>query len=203
MTANDPSPDLVETFRSALRSSIDAQQDVAQERVAALQDELQVLSRRLVTLDRQLLAHTRRRALLCDLQDRVASAEEELRRILAVRGVQSIEVVDRTLHVVTDPVQIEWEGVRYCLGNYRLVLNLDGDVHVQSVSKLGPKSAWGHPHVQDGRPCLGNLREGMLKLIAEYELALAVQVALQFLESYQPESAYCAIERWPRADAEG
>jgi hypothetical protein len=203
MTASDPAPELVETFRCALRSSIAAQQDVTQERVAALQDELQVLSRRLVTLDRQLLAHTRRGAMLCDLQDRVASAAEELRRVLAVRGVRSVEVVDRTLHVVTDPVQIEWEGVRYSLGIYRLVLDLDGDVHMQSVSELGPKPAWGHPHVQDGRPCLGNLREGVLKLIAEYELALAVQVAMGFLESYQPESAYCAIERWPRVDAEG
>jgi hypothetical protein len=202
MTPNDPSPDLVETFRCALQSSVDAQQDAAQERVAALQDELQVLSRRLVTLDRQLLAHTRRSAMLCDLRDSVASAEEELRRVLAVRGVQTIEIVDRTLHVVTDPIQIEWEGVRYCLGVYRLVLNLDGDVYIHSISKFGPKPAWGHPHVQDVRPCLGNLREGMLKLIAEYELALAVQVAMGFLESYQPESAYCAIERWPRADAE-
>jgi hypothetical protein len=83
------------------------------------------------------------------------------------------------------------------------VLELDGDVRIESVSRLGPKPGWDHPHVQDGRPCLGNLREGVLKLIAEYELALAVQVTMGFLETYQPESAYCAIEGWPRADAEG
>ena len=203
MTPIDPSPDLVESFRCALQASIDAQQEVAEERVAALRDELQVVSRRLVTLDRQLLANTRRSETLRDLQDPVASAAEELRRVLAVRGVQSVEVVDRALHVMTDPVQIEWEGARYDLGVYRLVLDLDGDLQIQSISRLGPKPGWDHPHVQDGRPCLGNLREGVLKLIAEYELALAVQVAIGFLEVYQPESAYCAIERWPRADAEG
>ncbi len=122
---------------------------------------------------------------------------------MATRGVQSVEVVDQALHVLTNPVEIEWEGARYHLGCYRLVLDLDGDVRIESVSKLGPKPSWDHPHVQDGHPCLGNLREGVLKLIAEYELALAVQVAIGFVEAYQPESAYCAIERWPRADAEG
>ena len=203
MTASDPSPDLVDAFRHARQASIDAQQEAATEQVAALRDELQDLSRRLVALDRQLLAHTRRSATLGDLRGLLASADEELRQVLAVRGVQSVEVVDRALQVVTDPVQIEWEGARYRLGVYRLVLDLDGDVRIHSVSKLGPKPGWDHPHVQDGRPCLGNLREGVLKLIAEYELALAVQVAIGFLEAYQPEGAYCAIERWPRVDAEG
>ena len=203
MTASDPAPDLVETFRCAVQASIDAQQQVAEERVAALRGELQILSRRLVTLDRQLIAHTRRSATLPDLRDRVAFAGEELRQVVATRGVQSVEVVDQALHVLTDPVEIEWEDTRYHLGLYRGVLDLEGNIRIESVSKLGPKPDWDHPHVQDGRPCLGNLREGLLKLIAEYELALAVQVAIGFLETYQPESAYCAIEGWPRADAEG
>src|SRR3712207_6392378 len=103
MTAIDPSPDLVDAFRHALQASIDAQHEAATEQVAALRDELQALSRRLVALDRQLLGHTRRGATLSDVRGSVASADEELRQVLAVRGVQSVEVVDRALHVVTEP----------------------------------------------------------------------------------------------------
>jgi hypothetical protein len=46
---------------------------------------------------------------------------------------------------------------------------------------------------------LGNLRSGVLKLIAEFELALAVQLLLDFLAIYQPETAYTPIEGWPAA----
>jgi hypothetical protein len=117
--------------------------------------------------------------------------------------VEGGEIHGLALHVLTQPVHILWESTRYALGGYRIVLDLHGDVRIESRDNLGPKPGWDHPHVQDGRPCLGNVREGVLKLIARYELALAAQVLVGFLETYQPEGAYCAIERWPRAHVGG
>jgi hypothetical protein len=203
MTVIEPPAVLRQEFRDAVRASIEAQEAITEDRVAALRDELQALSRRLVTLDRQLLAVTRQREALRSLNGVVDAADAELARILALPGVQSVDVAGTALRVLTRPVQISWEGARYQLGVYRIVLDLAGEIRIESVSKLGPKPGWDHPHVQDGRPCLGNLREGVLKLIAEYELALAVQVVLGFLDAYQPEGAYCPVEEWPRIDVDG
>jgi hypothetical protein len=164
---------------------------------------LERLSRRFVTLERHLLTQTRRAEALRMLDDPAASAERELGRLLTVPGVQRVEVHGEALHVLTQPVRILWQGTRYDLGGYRIVLDLHGDVRIESRDNLGPKPGWDHPHVQDGRPCLGNAQEGVLKLIARYELALATQVLVGFLEMYQPEGAYCAIEGWPRADVDG
>ncbi len=146
---------------------------------------------------------SRRAEELRELGKSAASAAAELDRLLAVPGVQEVEVHEQAVHVLTHPVYIPWQGQRYDLGGYRIVLDLAGDVRVESHDKRGPKPSWGHPHVQDGRPCLGNAREGMLKLIARYELALAAQVMVGFLETYQPDGAYCAIEGWPCGDVDG
>jgi hypothetical protein len=103
------------------------------------------------------------------------------------------------VQVRSEPIRIDWRGLRYELGGYRIELDLAGDVRIESLDKLGPKPHWDHPHVQDGLPCLGNLREGVLKLIAQYQLALAIQVLLEFLSTYDPAEAYTSIEGWPHA----
>jgi hypothetical protein len=80
-----------------------------------------------------------------------------------------------------------------------------------SVSKTGsaslpqrevPSIAWIHPHVQGGRPCLGNVRVGVEKYIGLGEMAAAAQLVLAFLSTYDPAHAYCPITRWPRVDAQ-
>ena len=194
-----PTAALARAFREAICTSILEQQAAEQADIAASRDELQRLSRRFVSLERHLIDRTRRADALRDLGNPAASAEAELNRLLAVPGVYAVEIHGQRLHVLTDPVRIAWDGARYDLGSYRIVLDLNGDVRIESRDNLGPKSGWDHPHVQDGRPCLGNAREGVLKLIARYELALAAQVLVGFLATYQPESAYCALDRWPVA----
>lgn len=200
--ATGSSPALRQAFLGALEASLASRQEVAAEHIAALREELQALSTRLVIVDRQLVMLTRQSRELATVGDLLARADDELSRIVALPRVQHVEVVDTTLHVITVPLHIAWRGRRYDLGAFRIAIGLNGDIRVESIDKRGPKPGWDHPHVQGGRPCLGNVREGVLKLIAEYEFALAVQVMLNFLEVYQAESAYCAIEEWPRLDAD-
>ncbi len=186
-------------FREMLAASIASQTAAADSEIDKVRAELSDLSRRFVALDRRLVASTRRAEHLRGLWGRLDEADAELARLISVPGVRSVSVVDRSLHVIAGPVQIEWNGALYHLGDYRIVLDLAGDVRVESLSRLGPKPYWDHPHVQDGLPCLGNIRDGVLKLIADYELALAVQVLMDFLRTYRPDSAYCPLEGWPRS----
>ena len=161
-----PTAELSRAVHEAIRASIQEQRDAAQADIASSRDELERLSRRFVTLERHLLTQTRRAEALRMLDDPAASAGRELGRLLALPGVEGVEVHGLALHVLTRPVHILWEGTRYILGGYRIVLDLHGDVRIESRDNLGPKPGWDHPHVQDGRPCLGNAREGVLKLIA-------------------------------------
>lgn len=187
-------------FRDVLMASVTSEQASLEAELASIPTQIAELSRRLVGLDRRLPAATRRLEELSSPADLDRFAEAELERLLAVPGVDGATAASSTLRVLTERIRIAWEGAAYDLGRYRLVLDLAGDVRIESLDKLGPRPAWDHPHVQDGLPCLGNLREGVLKLIAEYELALAVQVLLDFLHTYQPDSAYTPLEGWPRVE---
>lgn len=186
-------------FRNMLAASLSSQTAVADAEMDKIRTELADLSRRFVALERRLLASTRRAEDMRGLRGRLDEADAELARLISLPGVRSLSVVDCSLHVTVGPIQIEWNGALYHLGDYRIVLDLAGDVRVESLSRLGPRPYWDHPHIQGGLPCLGNIRDGVLKLIADYELALAVQVLMDFLRTYRPESAYCLLEGWPRS----
>ncbi len=188
-----------QALRDLLASSIRAQESVTDEDAQAVRSQLAELSRRFVTLDRRLLNSSRRAEELSSLAEVPESAGQELECLLAVRGVRTAEVAGSRLHVLTHPLRLESEGSTYNLGEYRILLDLAGDVRIESISRLGPKPHWDHPHIQDGLPCLGNLREGVLKLMARYELALATQVLMDFLSTYNADTAYCPIEGWPRS----
>ena len=168
--------------------------------VAGTRAQIAELSRRLVALERRVRASSARLAELCSSDGSLeAFAAEQFEIIVALPGVRDVAEDGSCLRLETEPVVIDWEGRRYALGAFRLSLDLAGDVRVDSLEHLGPKSGWDHPHVQDGLPCLGNLRPGILKLIADFELALAAQLLLDFLTTYQPETAYTPIEGWPVA----
>lgn len=172
----------------------------AEVEVTSTRAQIDELSRRLVALERRLRAGSGRLAELCSRDGSLeAFAAEQLEGIRALPGVRGVATEGSCLWIETEPVAIDWQGRRYALGAFRLTLDLAGDVRVDSLEHLGPKSGWDHPHVQDGLPCLGNLRPGILKLIADFELALAAQLLLDFLATYQPETAYTPIEGWPEA----
>lgn len=187
-----------QALRVLLASSIRSEESVAEEDAQVVRSQLAELSRRFVMLDRRLISHSRRTEELRTLKDVPESAGQELERLLAVRGVRTAEVAGSQLRVTTHPLGLESGGSTYNLGEYRILLDLAGDVRIESISRLGPKPHWDHPHIQDALPCLGNLREGVLKLIARYELALAMQVLMDFLSTYNADTAYCPIEGWPR-----
>jgi len=188
-----------ETFAAFVAEELARQVRATEGELASVSTEIGELSRKLVALERKLRAGSGRVAELSSISDVERFAGEQYERLLALSHVASVDVRQGQLVVDTDDVTIEWEGRRYRLGEYRIALDLAGDVRIDSLDHLGPKAGWDHPHIQAGLPCLGNLRPGVLKLIAEFELALAAQLLLEFLTIYQPETAYTPIEDWPLA----
>jgi hypothetical protein len=198
---NDPLVAGKRALADLVARSIAAERQQAKRDLASIPGQIGELSRRLVGLDRRLVAAAQRLEQLTDRSDVEAFAASELDRLLAIDGVRAVHVEASELHVESEPIVIASADRRYDLGAYCLTIDLAGDVRIESQDHRGPKPLWDHPHVQGGLPCLGNLREGILKLIAEYELALAVQVLIDFLRTYNPETAYTPIEGWPEADA--
>ncbi|MHB8619198.1 MAG: hypothetical protein ACYDAG_06475 [Chloroflexota bacterium] len=188
-----------QAFEDYLAAAVQAQSAASAAERDEARLEIAALSRRLVLLERTLRDSGVRHDDLPGMATIRARARQEYDRLVTVPGVRAVEVDGSTLRILTQPIRISWAGRTYQLGDYRLLLALNGDTRIESVDRLGPKPHWDHPHVQDGLPCLGNLRPGILKLIAEYEIALAAQVLVEFLQTYQPETAYCPIEGWPLA----
>jgi hypothetical protein len=186
-------------FAGFLARQLESHTAAAERNLEHAKVEVAELSQRLVGLERKVRVSSGRLAELRGTEDVDRFAGEQFDQLSALPRVAGLEFAGSTLTVDTEPFQIEWESRRYQLGEYRVTVDLQGDLRIDSLSHLGPKAGWDHPHVQAGLPCLGNLRSGVLKLIAEFELALAVQLLLDFLAIYQPETAYTPIEGWPAA----
>lgn len=137
---------------------------------------------------------------------RQATSEERTRRerdfedLLKLPRVKGASVDGGVIRVLTEPVILEHEGNSYLIGEFALELDLAGDVKVRNLKNTITKGGWEHPHVQGKVPCLGNLRDGVLKLLGELELVPLVSMLIQFLESYVPETAYCGVESWRVVD---
>jgi len=102
------------------------------------------------------------------------------------------------IRVLTDEIVVEHEGQRYKIGRFGLELDLEAGLRVVNLENTGDRSSWDHPHVQAGLPCLGNLREGFEKLLGECQIVPLVSMLIQFLDTYNPETAYCPIEHWEK-----
>jgi hypothetical protein len=109
-----------------------------------------------------------------------------------------VEVNGSAVRVLTEEIIIKHEGQRYKIGRFALELDLKEGLRAVNLENTGDKSAWDHPHVQASLPCLGNLRDGFEKLLGECQIVPLVSMLVQFLGSYNPETAYCPIEHWEK-----
>ncbi|MEK7338752.1 MAG: hypothetical protein AABZ75_05190, partial [candidate division NC10 bacterium] len=90
-------------------------------------------------------------------------------------------------------------GARYRLGCFQIDLGETGTIAVRNLTD--PYGLYDHPHVWDGRPCLGNVREGLAKLVAEYQWVAAAEVLLDFLRTVTPRDWYVPVTQWKAVPA--
>jgi hypothetical protein len=169
--------------------------------VASSSEQVAQLSARLRAASRELhLARARRqvvRALLASERERLAVDFDQL---VALPGVRSVEVNRGRFRVLTETIYLKHAGATNRIGDFALELDLERGSRIQNLANSGAKAGWDHPHVQAQMPCLGNLRDGFEKLLGELQLAPLISMLLQFLETYDPATAYCSIDQWERVE---
>ena len=127
--------------------------------------------------------------------------ERDYEDLLTLPGVRGVEVHGHAVTVHTEPIIIDWEGARYRIGEFALLLDFEHGIQIVNLKNTGPKVGWDHPHVQGHLPYLGNMRDGFEKLLGECQLVPLVSMMLQYLETYHPDTAYTPIEQWQREPA--
>jgi hypothetical protein len=170
-----------------------------QREVDRLESALEEYGRR-ITADTRAAAEVRRRLrALQDPSGEPADPVADFDRIRDLPDVRDLGLQAGTLAITTRPLEAECGGHRYRLGSFRVEIQFEGDVRITNLTdRRGP---YDHPHVRQGRPCLGNVREGVAKLIGEYEFAAAAQVLLDFLQTVNPQDWRIPVFYWPRVDA--
>ncbi|MBI4492071.1 MAG: hypothetical protein HY690_04690 [Chloroflexi bacterium] len=174
----------VERLRAEVRASA--------ERVTQLSAQLRAASRAIHA------ARTRLGALEALLATEQARFEQEFEQLATFPKVRGVEMDGALIRVLTDTIYLDHLGRRYRIGEFALELDLDRGIRTINLSNTGQKSGWDHPHVQAGLPCLGNLRDGFEKLLGEYQVVPLVSMLIQFLETFNPDTAYGPIDLWEK-----
>jgi hypothetical protein len=163
--------------------------------LAEVEANLLASGRQMRDLERRLLASERR---LAELRSHQASAEalsRDFDRIAALPGVADVALHDGALRIFTGPICVDYGTRRYRLGQFRLDLHFDGRVFLRNLTDR--YESYDHPHVDGGRPCLGNIQEWIQRLLAQREFAAAAEVLLQYLGTVNPADWRKAVTFWP------
>jgi len=159
-----------------------------------LEVNLQTAGRQMRDLDRRLMASHRRLTELSQYQAHSEALARDFERIAGLPGVVDVTVQDGVVQVFTEPIVIEYGFRRYRLGRFRLDLQFDGRLFVRNLT--GRYETYDHPHVDNGRPCLGNIQEWVQRLLAQREFAAATEILLQYLRTVNPADWRKAVTFW-------
>lgn len=177
------------------RSHSTSRQDYLESEIASLEENIADFSRR-ITSDSRLLAKYRRElaSIEGDEGDEPVDFGQEYDRIREHPLVDRLDVEDDILGVTTLPLTTSYEDERIHLGRFAIEINLNGDVKITNLTRR----LWNfdHPHIRDGNPCLGNIQDGVAKLIGTYQLAAVTQVLIDFLQIVNPREWVVSVEYW-------
>ena len=165
-----------------------------EEEVRVTEHALEELSSRLTHEARYLAVCRQRLRVLQGETAQSARAADDLARLQGVEGVREVEPYAGGIRLVTTPIEVTHAGARYRLGCFQIDLTESGTVMVRNLTD--PYGLYDHPHVWDGYPCLGNVREGLAKLVAEYQWVAAAEVLLDFLRTVTPRDWYVPVTHW-------
>ena len=187
---------------SAVWRAIDASQGEAstvdeealEAEVRRLELVLSTSGRQMHALERRLLLAQRRLADLPRQQAQPDTLARDFDRIAALPGVLDVAVHEGVMQVYTEPVVVEYGLRRYRLGRFRMDLHFDGRISLRNLTNR--YESYDHPHIENGRPCLGNIQEWVHRLLAQGEFAAATEILLRYLGTVNPADWRKAVTHW-------
>jgi hypothetical protein len=182
--------------REALREEIRQLQTEA----TLLEESVDETTRHIVADTRRLEACRRRLGVSRGLPGPGSSTEHELAAVRSLPEVRDLRFEDGRLCVTTGPILANYAGRAYLLGCFQLDLAPSGDVRIWNLT--GRVGADDHPHIHQGRPSLGTIREGTAKLLGESQLCAATEVLIDFLKTVHPAHWRLPVWQWPEAGCE-
>ena len=188
-----------ETYAEQLRRSLQEETRFLEEELRATEHAAEELSCRLTHETRHLAAVRGRLRVLKGETAQSVRAADELARLQEMQGIRDVEVYAGGVRLLTTPIEVSHNGIRYRLGSFQIDLAETGTIRVRNLTDA--YGLYDHPHVWDGRPCLGNIREGVAKLLAEYQWVAAAEVLLDFLRTVTPQDWYVPVTHWKAVPA--
>ncbi len=179
------------------RSRVQQETDFLEQEMRFIENNLEEYARRITAETRNLSALQNR---LNTIQGAPAENEQYLKDIDQLKElseIREVQIQDGRLTIFTSPLQTEYDGRQFHLGSYRMEISFAGDVRIRNLTDA--VGAYDHPHIYQGRPCLGNIREGIAKMIGEYQFVAVVYVLLDFLKTVNPKDWRIPIAYWPEA----
>lgn len=188
-----------ETYISACRERVAEEIRFLEAEITILQEGVEEMARRIATDTRRLREGRQRLHHFEGWQD-PPEVLGELQRMQALSEVCSAHREDGRIRLTTAPILAEHGGRRHRLGRFQVDIFFNGDVRIVNLTnRVGP---FDHPHVRAGRPCLGGVREGMAKLLGEFQVAAAAEVLIDFLKTVNSMEWQFPVWYWPEAGQE-
>jgi hypothetical protein len=185
-------------FKNAVSLAIEKRVDEYKDRIEENEEESQKLERQILNLHRQIDTDKQAYKALDGTKGqwkKKAEREFEYLQRLTDNLYQSIRVDGEKLIAKTYEVSINYDGSSYEIGEFEIKIDLPtGDLDIKNLTH--EVDGYEHPHISGGKPCLGNIGNGVIRMLAEFELFGALQIIHRFLHSYNPDSPYHKIEHW-------
>jgi len=159
------------------------------------EEALEIASRQITAETRHLQEYRRRlRHLRGELINDEAHLVRELDLLSKHPDVADVTASPSGLRVITRRIRAAHGGKQFSLGAFQIDLLYNGEITIYNVTSR--HGYYDHPHIWNGKPCLGNVRQGLAKLIGEYQLAAASEVVIDFLKTINPKDWHTSIEHW-------
>lgn len=131
--------------------------------------------------------------------------KEEFARICDTGKVIAARVVKGTLYVYTDTLTATSPDGKnvHQIGKFLITIRLDAEADPirwfnQTRISNGVRNGMHAPYVfSDGSACVAEIQETLAELVATFDLAVAVELAIQFIETVNEDEAGRYLGRWP------
>lgn len=118
-------------------------------------------------------------------------------------GYKKFEFAGSDLIAHTQEISLESHGKKYKIGEFRIVIRLDGSITFKNMTnrKGSQDTYYDHPHVKNEIACLGNIKEYVPRMLNEGEYIDLLALLLNYLKSYAngyetSEAPWCKVERY-------